>query len=320
MFHLKIELSPLANRAWAFQERLLARRVIHFCSDIVLFECDTIQASELHANRTEYESEPYLLHGGKLMKWLQYSLLTSPKSVGTQSPNSGKWAVREMRGALDVLQSLGCDKKQTFGEKVEFYKRWFEVISAYSKGELTRQTNKLVAIAGVAELVQGRADLPYLAGLRDSEMLPLGLLWVVKNPQERLGVYCAPSWSWASVKGRIGLSPRALLEQADRGNLGDDLKFESTVEKAQVFHKNEPVSNARNLVDGGKLRLDCETASCELSDDGMLDLRGVDGSNTSLPWLAGWHFDGKMPMESIIVHVLKAQSTTRIRSYGLVLR
>jgi hypothetical protein len=94
---------------------------------------------------------------------------------------------------------------QTFGlrEQIEFNRRWYELISAYTEGFLTVPTDKLIAIAGVAELVQTRSKSPYIAGLWSSVRPELGLLWRVKGTSGEMQMqHCAPSWSWASVEGR----------------------------------------------------------------------------------------------------------------------
>jgi hypothetical protein len=41
-FGTRVDTAPLTKRAWAFQERLLSRRVVHFCSNVILFECNTV--------------------------------------------------------------------------------------------------------------------------------------------------------------------------------------------------------------------------------------------------------------------------------------
>lgn len=38
-YRVEMKSEPLAERGWAFQERVLARRVLHFASDQTCFEC-----------------------------------------------------------------------------------------------------------------------------------------------------------------------------------------------------------------------------------------------------------------------------------------
>jgi hypothetical protein len=70
-------------------------------------------------------------------------------------------------------------------------------------------TDKLIAIAGVAELVQTRSKSSYIVSLWSSVRPEFGLLWRVKGTcGEKQMQLCAPSWSWASVEGRIEILPK----------------------------------------------------------------------------------------------------------------
>jgi hypothetical protein len=47
LWEREITQSALGRRAWVFQERLLARRVLHFASSQIFFECCSFQAAEV---------------------------------------------------------------------------------------------------------------------------------------------------------------------------------------------------------------------------------------------------------------------------------
>ena len=84
-----------------------------------------------------------------------------------------------------------------------FHKRWFQLVTMYTAGQLTQESDKLIAMSGVAKAVQGEKSLIYLAGLW-KEYIHLDLLWCMKDvPSARPAVYLAPSWSWASVNGKV---------------------------------------------------------------------------------------------------------------------
>ncbi|KAK4676410.1 hypothetical protein QC764_0060090 [Podospora pseudoanserina] len=323
LFYWRVEQSPLTNRAWAFQERLLARRVIHFCEDVVLFECNTLQASELHVNGVGYDSTPYMVQDGRLVNWIEaIRSLTGQHNInGEGHTPQERRAVRGIRGALDVLQRLGPVETQRFGEKVEFWKRWYEIVSVYSKGQLTRQTDRLVALAGVAELVQQRGKVGYLAGLWDSELLALGLLWVVKEVEERQEMYCAPSWSWASVSGRIGFLPRGILDKINSKE--HDLVFCTGVENVEVWRNGKLVSEARSLVDNGTLTVTGPVARGSLADGEGMRLTGTcTKSAMVLKWVPDWKLDDmeKGLQEVFVIHLVKVFFEDEVRSYGLVIR
>lgn len=102
------------------------------------------------------------------------------------------------------------------------YQDWDAVVELYSLLNLTFTSDKLVAISGLARSIttsdpNDHGD-GYLAGLWQST-LPTHLLWTtekiieqswendieVRIP-ERYEQYIAPSWSWASINGKISLA------------------------------------------------------------------------------------------------------------------
>ncbi|KAH8684348.1 heterokaryon incompatibility protein-domain-containing protein [Tricladium varicosporioides] len=81
---------------------------------------------------------------------------------------------------------------------------WDTIVERYSRRSLTRSTDKLVALQGLAtELQRARPSDHYLSGLWAQD-LPLNLLWhgrqrlTATPPELRI-----PSWSWASKMGSL---------------------------------------------------------------------------------------------------------------------
>ena len=66
MFQNLVNLGPLNSRGWAFQERILSRRLLHFCKGIVLFECNTLRASEYHEEGVQYSRRANVRADGSL--------------------------------------------------------------------------------------------------------------------------------------------------------------------------------------------------------------------------------------------------------------
>lgn len=82
--------------------------------------------------------------------------------------------------------------------------QWISVVEIFSRCSLSFSKDKLVAIAGLAHSLSQTLKCDYLAGLwrRDLEHQ---LLWKVREPfpaPKRDGTR-GPSWSWASVDGKI---------------------------------------------------------------------------------------------------------------------
>ncbi|KAI4213119.1 MAG: hypothetical protein LQ351_004273 [Letrouitia transgressa] len=159
--------APLSQRAWVFQERHLARRILHFTEDEIVWECCAkapLFASETFPNGLPlsriFDNKPKLQAGGLLN-----SSSTSPE---------------------------------------ELYNLWEDLCQMYSEKNLSNASDKLIALFGLAKMFQTYfPDDVYVAGMWLST-LPRLLLWDVEGgpPITRItGV--APSWSWASIDGPI---------------------------------------------------------------------------------------------------------------------
>jgi hypothetical protein len=92
---------------------------------------------------------------------------------------------------------------------------WKLVVERYSRTALTESDDKLIAVAGIAELMSSRIgnQLKYVAGMWEM-YLASQLLWRVKdvdkggqlilsNPSRRPTLYRAPSFSWAAVDAPV---------------------------------------------------------------------------------------------------------------------
>ncbi|KAK5126080.1 hypothetical protein LTR85_011435 [Meristemomyces frigidus] len=78
---------------------------------------------------------------------------------------------------------------------------WHDAAMKYNKASLTRVSDRVVAIAGVAERMQELLKDSYVIGLW-KRFLPLGLAWDSYGGQ-RVTPYLAPTWSWLSLTGGI---------------------------------------------------------------------------------------------------------------------
>ncbi|KAF2264851.1 HET-domain-containing protein, partial [Lojkania enalia] len=158
------ENSPLSRRAWALQERLLSTRVLHFGNDEIFWECLSFSARESnYALKKEY---PMSLETFEII--FQRSL-----------PESGS-RIR----CRDAMRS------------------WYEIVCKYSGLELTVQSDIFPGIAGIAQRFQQTTDFHYMAGLWLEHAL-CGLLWHADCVTEHKRLQEVPTWSWASLSGRV---------------------------------------------------------------------------------------------------------------------
>ncbi|KAF5985793.1 heterokaryon incompatibility protein [Fusarium coicis] len=104
---------------------------------------------------------------------------------------------------LEGTPGLG-PKIVTLSEPFNNIGEWHQIVEWYSQCALTRPTDRLPALAGIASIIQRRLSDDYLAGLWGFTFTE-NLCWVVadgtktKKPESPR----APSWSWASLDGAV---------------------------------------------------------------------------------------------------------------------
>lgn len=144
---------PLARRSWAFQERVLAQRVIHYTTQQVYYECNNGIVAEDGSSQ---------------------SCRFSPINQGPEG-------------------------QDVWGSRL---KLWYDLVGEYGRRKLTRTTDKLPAISGLARIIGEKHEAQYLAGVWSDDII-FGITWGARgfhadNPPSE---YVAPSWSWASYSG-----------------------------------------------------------------------------------------------------------------------
>jgi Heterokaryon incompatibility protein (HET) len=92
----------------------------------------------------------------------------------------------------------------------DLYQEWPLLVMEFTTKDLTRESDRLHAISGLARSMEQRTSDVYLCGLWASN-LNYDLVWFVHRDDDsekphtnhRMGGPYAPSWSWASVSGPI---------------------------------------------------------------------------------------------------------------------
>lgn len=280
-----------------------------------------------------------MLHDGRLFDWIHESIMNRLLSFAGFDKNNfiDRSATRGIRGALNILRTIGTAPEFGLREKIEFNKRWYELLSVYTDGELTYPTDKLIAVSGVARLIQNSAKTPYTAGIWSSIVPELGLLWRARIPKEKQSQYCAPSWSWAAVDGRVDLFPS--LDFADARLHVENITFETKIERIAVSYDGQSTNDATSLVDMGHLDATGPVANvCSLKSGNRCILRLTEkGSDeaTSLAFFPDWEVDlassaspssnsdarkGSEDGQLVAVRVMSIRySMSHVQIYGLVL-
>ena len=236
-----VKYSRLNSRTWVLQEQIMSPNVIYFGETQLYWrtgttsvdKVDTISDSQLAILSEDVMYKPRT-QNSRLERYLEGAESPAGDRRPTQLPYPKPkfrwwwpwpnwwWKFMELnptRAFITTELMLSSDDSQpvslhAIDHEAESYmsrpyvKPWWDMIEVYTQRSMTKQGDKLVAIAGIAALVlrEFRDDPSpqYLAGLWN-ETLVAGLLWYVngKRKSSRPPVYLAPSWSWVSVEGII---------------------------------------------------------------------------------------------------------------------
>ncbi|KOC17919.1 hypothetical protein AFLA70_70g003091 [Aspergillus flavus AF70] len=172
--HFSPSLYPLMGRGWCYQERILSPRVLHFGHQELLWECKTGVTCECE----ELQDMPSLKSAlGKLGRRRSNPSVSSPKGKSK---------------ALIKIQ-----KRTNINDRT-----WRTIVQGYSNGALTRPSDRLPAISGLAKRVN-MDTTDYLAGIWRPSLLH-DLVWrVAHGPVPRPTCWIAPSWSWAAIDSAV---------------------------------------------------------------------------------------------------------------------
>jgi len=182
---------PLFSRAWVVQERLLSTRVLHFSRDQIYWECREQLVGETGVT-------PQLVSRFRTLRgWLH---------EGTRGGDDGPDLTN---AASEPIPS---------SREMWFIKFWTEFVTLYSEKHLTVLTDKIPALQGIAARIERMTKLKFCSGtfFGDSPSALRVLMWrragdfLVPNPSG------LPSWSWASLDGRIAFHYKTLQENGDQ--------------------------------------------------------------------------------------------------------
>jgi hypothetical protein len=193
---------PLYDRAWVYQEQALARRSLIFGEECMYWECPALVASENEPMGSMHRFD------GLQLPLLEFGKLPNSLTRG-----------EAIAGQLDV----GGKSLQDF---------WYTHVAAYSGRAITKLTDRLPALSGLAfNISKAFDDNTYAAGLWVAD-LPRGLLWTRGNkglagsgPGMRVRpplVFVGPSWSWVSMTGCHTTYDLMLRETTSPGAVLDD--------------------------------------------------------------------------------------------------
>ncbi|KAK0737889.1 heterokaryon incompatibility protein-domain-containing protein [Schizothecium vesticola] len=162
---------PCLTRGWIYQELFLSPRLAFFLGSEIVWQCQ---------EHTECQCSPH-------------------EQVGVWGPDArfGSGRLRHLNGVRRAFQnqpSLSPSDAAAY---------WWSHIEAYSSCQLTNPSDKLPAIQGLAARMAPELRLgSYIAGVWENSLL-IDLAWDAPHRGTRPAKWRAPTWSWASIDGKV---------------------------------------------------------------------------------------------------------------------
>ncbi|KAJ4245751.1 hypothetical protein NW762_013875 [Fusarium torreyae] len=161
---MTLGMQPLDTRAWTLQAQYLSRRQLRFARNKILWRCQQLRQDE--------SDEPSFNAGGR--EWYNINELIKPSE-----PGDGAYVHYE----------------------------WYHTVHHYSARKLSIDTDRFPALAGLAATVAKHRGNRYCAGMWWEDIAQVISWnvsgWDIDEPARATRGYVAPSWSWASIIGRI---------------------------------------------------------------------------------------------------------------------
>ncbi|KAK3358712.1 heterokaryon incompatibility protein-domain-containing protein [Lasiosphaeria hispida] len=282
------------GRGWTLQERLLSPRMLHVCSQQHFWECQTTTLAEggrIGDSTLGDDSRVDERHFKRLLG--DANVIPTPGPVHNyQNPE---------------LSSHMPDKPLT--EKENAFLRWHQIVVDFTARSLTKQSDKLVALAGLSEAWKSLVHDEYLAGLWRSD-LTRGLLWQADRGRHaarlntsRPSYHRAPSWSWASLDGEVyKYYMRDFIHIQEEVGRRPAFVLDCNLHEKQVATADGPVSSTV-----GWLRIVAQCKSYrklkKLEQDWIIfyDVETTDASikwkRTLVVYIATWHGSSIRPLD-----------------------
>ena len=190
-----ISCQPLNSRSWAFQEKLLSRRIVHYTKQQMIWQCQTCLVGEDGQVGEDLDRTP-----SPRQVPLELTILPPLREITAANENEHNKnpdlkLMAPVKGHTGVLYSLD-EALDDIG--------WYRLVDEYTKRSLTYSSDLLPALSALASEVKKLTKATYLAGLwaLDNKIPFKSLLWfsAKKNARANNG---SPSWAWSSVLGPV---------------------------------------------------------------------------------------------------------------------
>ena len=211
---------PLYSRAWVFQEQALSPRTLTYARDGISWRCQEMLFDERAPHMKSIDEFIVKNKATNIIRRRGDPRITDATIAELQR----KWIfLRPRPNPNRSFTNVGYHKKDCYLPEDEFLIDWGAMVRDYTERNLTYQSDKLIAIRGIADAVAPIVSMTYFAGIWVDSMrsILMGLLWTSQRRRSkqtpRLDI--APSWSWASTDGEVAWQGHMLCHLESRINI-----------------------------------------------------------------------------------------------------
>ncbi|KAH9863748.1 hypothetical protein J1614_009680 [Plenodomus biglobosus] len=239
--------TPLLTRAWAYTERLLSTRVLHFTKSEMILECrEGYQCECGRINDMTYDSRPT-----DCIKQ-EFGRMLAETSDHLTTNSNGSTRVDNVTSQL-ASTSLANGSQALLQLREEALQLWSYIITEYTARNMTYDGDRLIAIASIAKVLSPTLQSGYIAG--QWTFSTLALLWYPNDSTQcrrtKVPNGQVPSWSWASIEGspifsdntsamdlacRVSFGPKGKRASAWSPIMGEPLDLSAAMSAEVTFH------------------------------------------------------------------------------------
>ncbi|KAK3334888.1 heterokaryon incompatibility protein-domain-containing protein [Neurospora tetraspora] len=208
-FEYSVPYAPLYKRGWTLQERALSTRTLH-CGKQLYWECMASTAPESFPSLHFQDRKMLISTWGNPVQCLKsvlsddgfFRTFGSEKDPRPQPPIHSRHLRRHRQPGLDSHKTV--------------VNIWNDVVEAFSAMSLTKPSDKLVALRGIVNRLQGQLEDAEVVSQYASGLWKIGIFfeqqlcwWMSERyapPRPELDHDLAkhfPSWSWAACGNRL---------------------------------------------------------------------------------------------------------------------
>ncbi|RSL53006.1 hypothetical protein CEP54_010627 [Fusarium duplospermum] len=183
----------LYSRAWVLQEAILARWTLDCGRGQLFWRCSEMRASEAFPGGVPtniyHDDHPAA----------KFKAISADNDQAMITANILERRLGSVKTRLQIPIAPGRGSLERYTDAPFAF--WSAIVGEYTKMKLTKDTDRIVALAGITDVFR-----PFFGGHWFGMwriFMPLELLWQSRGTDKRPSTLRAPTWSWFSVESPV---------------------------------------------------------------------------------------------------------------------